>query len=207
MRGGAGAGSSPPRLVLAGVAAIAAVAAAGGLVHGTGGTGASGPVPSGGPSALMVMTPTPTALREIPPDYLQLYMRIGSEMDIDWRFLAAIGAQESDHGRNPAANRVNRSGCVGPMQIGVGGECGNFLQAWGTDGDGDGRIDPRDPADAIATAARGLRDGKGAPGVGGAWADYLHAACGYYGACSDAHADYAREVMRRAVSYGLPPRT
>ena len=88
-------------------------------------------------------------------------------MDIDWRFLAAIGGQESDHGRNPAADRVNHAGCVGPMQIGVGGDCGDFLSAWGMDGDGDGRVDPRDPADAIATAARGLREGKGAPPPGG----------------------------------------
>ena len=110
---------------------------------------------------------TPAAAREIPADYLRLYVRFGREMDIDWRFLAAIGGQESDHGRHPTAARVNRAGCVGPMQLGVGGTCGDFVGAWGVDGDGDGRVNPRAPADAIATAANGLRRGKGAPATGG----------------------------------------
>ena len=52
-------------------------------------------------------------------------------MDIDWRFLASIGGQESNHGRVPGTNLVNHAGCVGPMQIGVGGRCGNFLGAFG----------------------------------------------------------------------------
>ena len=65
------------------------------------------------------------------------------------------------------------------------------------------RIDPLTPADAIATAARGLRLGKGAPPAGGDADGYRRAACGYYGACSDAHADYAAEVMARAARYGF----
>jgi hypothetical protein len=144
------------------------------------------------------------AAGEIPPAYLRIYRRVGREMDIDWRFLAAIGAQESDHGRAPGIELVNTAGCVGPMQLGVGGRCGDFVVRWGTDGNGDGRIEPRTPADAIATAARGLREGKGAPPLGGAFADYRQAACGFYGACADATANYADEVMARAVSYGLP---
>ncbi|MGD9697032.1 MAG: hypothetical protein AB7V42_15380 [Thermoleophilia bacterium] len=148
--------------------------------------------------------PTPAALREIPPAYLALYVRFAAEEDIDWRLLAAIGGQESDHGRNPWADRVNHAGCVGPMQLGVGGRCGDFVGAWGVDGDGDGRIDPLDPADAIATAARGLREAKGAPPPGGSRAANRQAACGYYGACSDAHARYADDVMRRAERYGFP---
>ncbi len=147
--------------------------------------------------------PAAVAVAEIPPDYLALYQRFGRAMDIDWRFLAAIGGQESDHGRNPWASRVNADGCVGPMQLGVGGRCGDFVGAWGVDGDGDGRIDPLQPADAIATAARGLRVGKGAPPRGGDAAGYRRAACGYYGACRDARADYADEVMARAARYGF----
>ncbi len=142
---------------------------------------------------------------EIPPTYLRLYRRFGREMDIDWRFLAAIGAQESDHGRAPGARALNESGCIGPMQLGVGGRCGDFVGRWGVDGNGDGRINPLAPSDAIASAARGLKDGKGAPGLGGAYADYRQAACGYYGACADPVADYANEVMARAERYGFPP--
>jgi len=196
-------------IALAGVAATAAIAAAVGVLPFR---GQADPAPAGPRAAsalLLGVAPAPTlaALREIPPEYLGLYMRIGAEMRLDWRFLAAIGAQESDHGRNPWVDQINRSGCVGPMQIGVGGDCGDFLAAWRTDGDGDGRIDPRDPADAIATAARGLREGKGAPAPGGAWSDYRRAACGYYGACADDRADYADEVMARAERYGLPRRS
>ena len=148
---------------------------------------------------------TAAAAREIPADYLASTPQFGLKMDIDWRFLAAIGAQESNHGRNPAADRVNPEGCVGPMQLGVGGRCGDFVGTWGVDANGDGRVNPLDPADAIATAARGLRAGKGAPARGGSAEAYRQAACGYYGACADPRVDYADEVMARAASYGFPP--
>ena len=66
---------------------------------------------------------------------------------------------------------------------------------------GTGAIDPRNPADAIFTAAHGLRDGKGLPALGEATeADYRQAACGYYGAC----AGYADVVLQRAAAYGGP---
>jgi hypothetical protein len=66
-------------------------------------------------------------------------------------------------------------------------------------------VDPQAPADAIATAAKGLREGKGAPAAGGPYLAYRRAACAYYGACADPAVDYADEVMERAVRYGLPP--
>jgi hypothetical protein len=192
-----------PRLgrIAATGAALAALAAAA-LVALAGAGGSEGPLLPPAPSPVPAVAAAAAA--EIPPDYLALYRQFGLEMDIDWRFLAAIGAQESDHGRNPWAARVNAEGCVGPMQLGVGGRCGNFVGAWGVDGDGDGRVNPLDPADAIATAARGLRLGKGAPPRGGDFEGYRRAACGYYGACADARADYADEVMARAVRYGFP---
>jgi membrane-bound lytic murein transglycosylase B len=184
-----------------GLAALLALASATGLrlppSDGSGDRAApAGSRDSGAPAAVR---------RDIPPAFLQLYRRIGHQQDIDWRFLAAIGGQESDHGRNPSADRVNTSGCVGPMQVGVGGDCGELLRTSGMDGNGDGRVDPREPADAIATAARGLRQGMGAPAAGGSWRDYYRAACAYYGACADANVNYADDVMRRAESYGFPP--
>lgn len=174
------------------------------VLTGIGMSGGGEPSASG-PAALGLSSLTPAAA-EIPDGYLRLYVRFGREMDIDWRFLAAIGGQESDHGRHPTSARVNRSGCTGPMQLGVGGTCGDFVGSWGVDGDGDGRVDPTTPADAIATAANGLRQGKGAPAAGGPYLAYRRAACGYYGACSDSLTDYADEVMERAVRYGFPPR-
>jgi hypothetical protein len=141
-----------------------------------------------------------SALREIPPDRLRLYREAGRRFVIDWAFLASIGAQECGHG---ACRGVNSSGCAGPMQIGVGGACGNIWDRYKVDGDGDGRIDVNDPADAIFTAARILRQAKGAPPTGGSHAAYRRAACNYYGACGDASVPYAEQVMARAVAYGF----
>ena len=157
--------------------------------------------PSGEEAA--AVPPTAFAREEIPPLYLSLYVRFGEEENVDWRLLAAIGWTESNHGRDPASRVVNSSGCVGPMQLGVGGACGDFVAAWGADGNGDGEIDPSNPADAIATAARGLREGKGAPPPGGSWEAHRTSACRYYGACSEEGIDYAERVMSRAARYGL----
>jgi len=197
-RRGHGRAAAVAALALAAVAAVV-------VVHGEGGARAPD-LPSRVTTPPASLRPTAAALRSIPPRYLRLYMRFGTRMDIDWRFLAAIGAQESDDGRDRRADQVNRAGCVGPMQLGIGGRCGDFVGAWGVDGDGDGRVDPRDPADAIATAAHGLRAGKGAPPIGGAWRDYYRAACAYHGACSEPGIHYADEVMARAERYGLPAR-
>jgi hypothetical protein len=149
--------------------------------------------------------PTEAAAADIPPEYLELYIHFGAQMGVDWRFLAAIGGQESDHGRHPAVDRVNRAGCVGPMQLGTGGRCGDFVGEFGRDGDGDGQVDPLVPADAIASAAFGLRAGKGTPPPGGSFEEHRRSACRYYGACASPGVDYADEVMERAVSYGFPP--
>jgi hypothetical protein len=147
------------------------------------------------------------ATAEIPPARLRLYHAAARRYDIDWAFLASIGAQECHHG---SCAGDNGSGCAGPMQIAVrrrspcsrgGGP--TLWETYGVDADHDGRTDPDDPADAIFTAARILRQAKHAPPAGGSVADYRRAACNYYGACGDASADYADEVMERAVAYGL----
>lgn len=157
----------------------------------------AGSCPVGGEGA----PPTRAALSEIPATYLRLYEEAGRRYAIAWPFLAAIGWIESRHGQDPLARQVNPSGCVGPMELGIGGACGDFVAEWGVDANGDGRVDPRNPADAIFTAAHGLRDGKGLPPLGSATAaDYHAAACGYYGAC----AGYADVVLARAAAYGGP---
>lgn len=141
-----------------------------------------------------------SAKREIPPARLRLYQQAGRRFDLDWAFLASIGAQECNHG---SCRGTNSSGCAGPMQIGVGGACGNIWAQYKVDGDGDGDTDVNDPADAIFTAARILRQAKGAPPAGGSYDAYRQAACNYYGACADAYANYADQVMARAVQYGF----
>lgn len=151
--------------------------------------------------------PTRSAAREIPPERLAIYRRAGRRFDIDWAFLASIGAQECNHG---TCRGDNGSGCAGPMQISMrrGSPCSpgsgpTLWEQFGVDADRDGRTDVNDPADAIFTAARLLREAKGAPPTGGSYAQYRRAACNYYGACSDGVAAYADQVMHRAVQYGF----
>lgn len=145
---------------------------------------------------------TPLAQTDIPPAYMEIYQRAGHDLDINWQFLASIGKQESNHGRSPASQRVNSSGCAGPMQLGTGGACGDFFGTYKLDGNHDGVFDVYDPTDAIYTAANGLKRGKGAPGQTGSRDQYRQAACGYYGACRDRSANYADEVITRAEAYG-----
>ena len=186
-------------LLVAAILGFVVAIAGGGLGCLGGGSSAPGPAPSG------------AAVSDIPADYLHLYEQAGQRFDIDWTFLASIGAQESDHGRAPGTFTVNYAGAAGPMQICVR-SCGEEWQRYAVDGNGDGTKSVMDPADAIFTAARILRFDKGAPPTGGSYQAYRQAACRYYGACVDAAANYAHEVMARAVQYGFhgqgsPPAT
>ncbi len=191
-------------LFTAGAAAIVVATLAGTVMAILGGELAC--LGGGGGSA--AATPaTRAAVEEIPPGRLRIFQAAGRRIDIDWTFLASIGEQECASGN---CSGVNSSGCAGPMQIAYvrGSACspGSGPTIWETykvDGDGDGVTDINDPADAIFTAARILRKVLGAPPSGGSYAAYRQAACGYYGACADSSANYADEVMARAVSYGF----
>jgi hypothetical protein len=189
------------QVVLAGLAGVAFILVSTlGVVIALTGAGVGCLADSGAPSV-------GGKVREIPADRLRIYQAAGRRFDLDWAFLASIGAQECHHG---SCAGDNGSGCAGPMQIAVrrGSPCspGSGPTLWdryGVDGNDDGDTDPDSPADAIFTAARVLREVKHAPPAGGSFAAYRTAACAYYGACSDATADYADEVMTRAVAYGF----
>ncbi len=151
--------------------------------------------------------PSAYALQNIPPERLRLYEQAGTRFDIDWSFLASIGAQECGNGDCAG---TNSSGCAGPMQIAYvrGSACspGNGPTLWeryAVNADPGRPLSINDPADAIYTAARLLREDMGAPPTGGSFAEYRQAACRYYGACADASVSYAEEVMARAVQYGF----
>jgi Transglycosylase SLT domain len=137
--------------------------------------------PSGGVSAL--------AQREIPPEYLRLYRQAARRYGLDWAVLAGIGKVECDHGRDPDPScrregAVNSAGAGGPMQF-----IASTWATYGVDGDGDGRADRWDPADAIYGAANYLR-AAGAPG------DYKQAIFAYN------HAGwYVAEVEGWATKY------
>lgn len=160
----------------------------------------------GGGGTVAGPAPTRSAVEEIPRGRLRLYQQAGRRFDIDWAFLAAVAAQECGHGPETCPGD-NGSGCAGPMQISMrrGSPCSpapnlpTLWETYGVDGNGDGRRDVNDPADAIPAAARILRRAKGAPPAGGSYAAYRQASCNYYGACSV----YADEVMARAVQYGF----
>jgi Transglycosylase SLT domain len=129
------------------------------------------------------------AQREIPPQYLRLYEEAARRYGLDWAILAAIGKVECDHGRDPDPScsregAVNSAGAGGPMQF-----IASTWARYGVDGDGDGRIDRWDPADAIFSAANYLR-ASGAPG------DYRRAIFAYN------HAGwYVADVERWAALY------
>ncbi len=133
-----------------------------------------------------------SALEQIPAEYLRLYRRAAQRYGLDWTILAGIGRVECDHGRDPdpACTRegaVNSAGAGGPMQF-----LASTWARYGVDGDGDGRADRWDPADAAYGAARYLR-------ASGAPADYEKAILAYN------HAGwYVAEVEHWAAIYRGP---
>jgi transglycosylase-like protein with SLT domain len=99
---------------------------------------------------------------DIPSDYLRLYHDAASAQHVSWRLLAAIGKNESDHGRStlPGVHSgLNFANCcAGPMQMCTQDSCGKTWQAYAVDGDGDGTASVYDPADAIYAAAHIVHD-------------------------------------------------
>ena len=129
--------------------------------------------------------PTGYALnnKNIPTLYRKYYMKAGKKQHIPWTVLAGIGMVETTHGRSrlpgvrSGINVYNgrRYCCAGPMQFNlidgnsprITKSCKNGTKysfkkgsTWDTfksDGNGDGRMCPYDPADAIFSAAKKLR--------------------------------------------------
>ncbi len=97
------------------------------------------------------------ARRDIPSGYLRWYRSAERRYGVDWRLLAALGKNESDHGRARlpgVTSGLNFAGCCsGPMQICRVASCGNVWRAYRRDGDGDGDVSIYDPADSIHSAA------------------------------------------------------
>ena len=120
------------------------------------------PDPPSGPAP---QTPPGAGAADIPRWYLRLYRAAGRRYDVDWRVLAAIGKNESDHGRSRApgvkSGRNFADCCSGPMQICTVKSCGRVWQAYAIDADGDGRRSVYDPPDAIYAAAAIVRDLQG----------------------------------------------
>src|SRR4051812_25694759 len=108
-------------------------------------------------------TPAPASnTSDIPSAYLKLYKAAGARYGVDWRILAAIGKNESDHGRSTApgvkSGRNYADCCSGPMQLCTVKSCGNTWGYYAIDGDNDGVESVYDPADSIYAAAALVRD-------------------------------------------------
>lgn len=122
-------------------------------IYGSSGSGSSTP----GTSISNPSAGTLSGVGDIPDDYLNLYVRAAAQYKgMHWALLAAIGKKESDHGRSNlpgVKSGVNYAGCCsGPMQFDKNGTWPQYA----VDGNGDGRKDIYDPADAIPAAAKYL---------------------------------------------------
>jgi soluble lytic murein transglycosylase-like protein len=91
-------------------------------------------------------------------DIARVYVESGHRFGVPPRLLAAIGYNESRHGRSRlpgVSDGINRAGCcAGPAQLCVVRSCGRVWQYYRVDGDGDGRKRVHDAHDGFATAAR-----------------------------------------------------
>ena len=142
--------------------AFAAGDASGGTTAGPAVTGGSSPTaPPTTPPPVRQVRPGVGA-SDVPAAYLRLYRRAARAEGVDWRLVAAIGKNESDHGRSRArgvATGLNYARCcAGPMQFCTVKSCGNTWGAYKVDGNGDGRMSVYDPADAIPAAAALVAD-------------------------------------------------
>jgi hypothetical protein len=61
----------------------------------------------------------------LPPSLIEIFSDAGTSTDVPVPVLAAVADTESSFGSDPGAQRVNGSGCIGFMQIGVSGACGD----------------------------------------------------------------------------------
>ncbi len=148
-------------------------------------------------------TVSATGLEQIPARLIPVYQQAAGAYGLGpdgWAWLAAVNRIETDFGRDTA---TSSAGAVGWMQF----EPATWAE-YGVDGDGDGRKDPYDPADAIGAAARYLR-ALGAP------TDWQRAIRSYNGGPANARSastlGYWAAAARDAAAYlgagGAPPAT
>jgi len=146
----------------------------------------------------------------IPPGLVPVFNEAARVHAVNAYLLAAIAEQESTFGTGAGWRTVNGAGCVGLMQMCVGGAGGD---SWGATKYAyrRGRRPPRysfmtarhpdvlDSFDNVMAAAVHLRGKVGGRPI--AQLDDLayRALCGYYGACADGIAgNYAADVLARA---------
>ncbi|KPM50231.1 hydrolase Nlp/P60 [Frankia sp. R43] len=140
-------------------------------------------------------SPSQSALDDIPPDYLNLYMQAAPTCPgLSWTTLAAIGKVESDHGRSRLPGVVsgtNSAGAGGPMQF-LAGTFAEVVARHSLPAGGANPPSLYNAQDAVYAAASYLCDNHvGADMTGALWA-YNH---------SDA---YVAQVVTQATEYSEP---
>jgi cell wall-associated NlpC family hydrolase len=143
----------------------------------------------GGGASASLGEGTSVQVAGIPPEYLALFQAAGQRYEVPWAVLAGIGKVECDDGQDPDPSctqegAVNYAGAGGPMQFLAG-----TWASYAVDGNGDGRKDRWNAADAIFTAANYLH-ASGAP-------KELRAAIFAYNHSTE----YVEEVLRWAATY------
>lgn len=114
-------------------------------------------------TATLSQPPSADAMADIPAELLATYQEAATSCPgMAWQILAAVGKVETDHGRSTlpgVRSGANSAGAMGPMQF-----LGPTWQAYGVDGDKDGRKEVFNPTDAIWGAANYLcKNGAGQP--------------------------------------------
>jgi len=110
--------------------------------------------------------PSPHALGDIPPDYLELFVAASATCPgLSWTIPAAIAKVESDFGRSglPGVHSAtNEAAAAGPMQMGIGGRAGDTFSAYNrpvaadtapTPARGETPPSPYNPTDALRRGA------------------------------------------------------
>lgn len=149
----------------------------------------------------------------IPAGLAPVFNEAARAYDINAYLLAAIADQESNFGEGPGWRTVNSAGCVGLMQMCVGGLGGDSWTpakyayrrgrrpasySLATESH-PSVLDSFDNVMAAAVHLRGKVGDRPIPRLDGL---AYRALCGYYGACSDGIAgNYASDVLNRARSW------
>jgi murein DD-endopeptidase MepM/ murein hydrolase activator NlpD len=151
--------------------------------------------------------------RAIPGGLVPVFNEAARVYDVNAFLLAAIAYQESTFGTGPGWRTVNYAGCVGLMQMCVGGAGGDSWSATKyayRKGRRPARysfvtrrhpdvLDAFDNVMAATVHLRGKVAGRAIPRLDGL---AYRALCGYYGACSDGVAgNYAHDVLTRARTW------
>lgn len=163
--------------------------------------------PSGGDS------PQITGGGSIPAGLVPVFNEAARVYAVNAYLLASVAEQESAFGTASGWQAVNGAGCIGLMQMCVGGAGGDSWDA-AKDAYRRGRrpasysfktehhpdvLDSFDTVMAAAVHLRGKVGGRTIPRLDGV---AYQALCGYYGACSDGIAgNYAADVLQRARSW------